>query len=213
MRQIIELVWKIIRALPLSLLVLWIHPKSFLVKVGWYESFRKNRPIDKNGAPIPWFTYPTLYFLDNKLDGIFRLFEYGSGYSTLWFSRKVKEVVSVENDAIWKESLSKSLTSNVELVYKKNPEDFINEIKNRGQFDIVVIDGIERVKCCFACLDNLNPDGIIIWDDSEREDFKEAWLYLNSLGFREITFSGLKPALFIISQTSILYRQHNILGI
>jgi hypothetical protein len=213
MMKIIEFMWKAIRALPSGPLVLWIHPKSFLVKVGWYKSFRKNRPIDRNGRPIPWFTYPALYFLDNRLDGIFRLFEYGSGYSTLWFSKKVKEVVSVENDANWKESLSKSIPSNVELVYKGNPEDFISEIKNHGQFDIVVIDGIERVKCCFACLDNLNSDGIIIWDDSDREDFREAWLFLNSLGFKEIIFNGLKPASFIISQTSILYRHQNIFGI
>src|SRR5215470_6163569 len=49
---------------------------------------------------LPWLTYPAIRFLANRLQGR-RLFEFGSGSSTLWYADRASEVYSIENDGEW----------------------------------------------------------------------------------------------------------------
>ncbi|PZS10133.1 MAG: FkbM family methyltransferase, partial [Chloroflexi bacterium] len=65
-------------------------------KVGWQRSVRTGLPVGPDGEAIPWFSYPALAWLDAVVTGSERVFEFGSGNSTVWFSRRVAEVVSVE---------------------------------------------------------------------------------------------------------------------
>jgi protein-L-isoaspartate O-methyltransferase len=58
--------------------------------------------------------YSVVEFLRQRLTKNMLLFEYGSGYSTLFFSKLVKKVVSVEYDKDWYERMSKEgLNENV----------------------------------------------------------------------------------------------------
>lgn len=74
--------------------------ESYLVKNGWLNKF----PCDEFG-PTPWFTYPAIAFLKDIVSPKMRVFEYGSGYSTMFFNARAKEVVSVEHDPIWAQQL------------------------------------------------------------------------------------------------------------
>jgi 16S rRNA A1518/A1519 N6-dimethyltransferase RsmA/KsgA/DIM1 with predicted DNA glycosylase/AP lyase activity len=58
--------------------------------------------------------YNVIALLDDRLDSDMRVFEYGSGFSTLYFAERVSSVVSVEYDQQWIEKLSTNLPSNVE---------------------------------------------------------------------------------------------------
>lgn len=67
----------------------------------------------------PWITFAAIRFLERILTRRMRVFEYGSGGSTLFFSRRAGEVISVEHDPSWWENVLERIRSrdhvNVEL--------------------------------------------------------------------------------------------------
>lgn len=69
---------------------------AYLQPRGWFNDY----PCDEDG-PTAWMTYPAIEFLKDIISKEHRVFEYGSGYSTAFFSRLAAEVVSVEHDSAW----------------------------------------------------------------------------------------------------------------
>ena len=56
---------------------------------------------DKLNRPIPWYTYAAIDYLDQLDFSEKRVFEYGSGNSTLYWSQRCKAVVAVEHSEEW----------------------------------------------------------------------------------------------------------------
>ena len=54
---------------------------------------------------MPWITFAAITYLKQVLSPDMRVFEYGTGGSTLFFARRVAEVISVEHDPVWYEQL------------------------------------------------------------------------------------------------------------
>ena len=79
---------------------------GYLVDMGWFNSFKSSKPVDKEGSPIPWFSYPAVEFLSKRLNNRMTVFEFGSGNSTLFFSDRVNQVVSVEHNKDWYDKIS-----------------------------------------------------------------------------------------------------------
>src|SRR5262245_28763699 len=52
-------------------------------------------------AQVPWLTFGAVRFLESRLASTQRVFEYGSGGSTLFLARRVEQVISVEHDVRW----------------------------------------------------------------------------------------------------------------
>ncbi|HPS74615.1 MAG TPA: hypothetical protein PLD52_10020 [Bacteroidales bacterium] len=102
-----EFIWNFIRGFRLGPVMLFIHPQSALTKRGWWRSFHKKLVVDKNNLPIPWWTYPFIDFLIPRLSGEFCVLEFGSGSSTIWLSRFVKQVISVEDHEEWAKKIEK----------------------------------------------------------------------------------------------------------
>src|SRR4030095_1446538 len=50
---------------------------------------------------LPWFSYGAIEFLENYLQNETRVFEFGSGGSTLFFAQRAQSVVAVEDNAHW----------------------------------------------------------------------------------------------------------------
>lgn len=63
---------------------------------GWLRSYREGVPVRRSGEPIPWYTYSAIAFLDERLPGDATVFEFGAGYSTLWYAARCSRVVAVE---------------------------------------------------------------------------------------------------------------------
>src|SRR5437762_2857857 len=82
---------------------------------GWLRSFREERCVDAEGRPLPWLTYPAIEFLAARVRPEMRVFEYGSGQSTLWWAARVRQVISCEHDPAWAERLRDQLPANVTL--------------------------------------------------------------------------------------------------
>lgn len=208
-----NIVWKTVRGLGLGGLVLQYYPNSFLRNAGWFRSFREWQSVDAAGRPLPWLTYAFLHFFEPRLNPDFRMFEYGCGFSTMWYAARVKNIVAVENNAFWAEKVTTQLPSHGKVVLREDPDAYVNEVRNHPKFDIIVIDGVFRERCWEPALESLLPEGVIVWDNSDREDFDTGYQHLQAYGFRELPFYGLSPSDFVATRTSVLYRSANCLKI
>ena len=200
-----------------GLLSVWhiLRSDSFLVRKGWFRSYRNNAPMDRDGKPLPWISYSMINFLEGRLTKNMKVFEYGAGQSTLWFSSKVGSVVSLEHSEDWYELINNKLPSNCELhCHSLEDGSYQNKILEYEKvFDVVLIDGRERVKTLKNCISALKDDGVIVFDNSDRLRYKEGIQKIKEQGFRRIDFYGMGPTDAVSFATSILYRDKNCFDI
>lgn len=177
---------------------------------------------------VPWWTYRAVDVVEAWLSARsrpIRVFEYGSGASTLWLSRRADEIITVEHHRGFAEHMAPILAAqgNIELrivepVKSGSPavpshkeghggldfSDYVAAIDStEGSFDVVVIDGRAREACLRAALPRLAPDGIIVFDNSRRLRYRKA---IRTAGVHERRLPGLTPTLPYPEQTSILTR-------
>ncbi len=153
--------------------------------------------IRKYGKESPWLTPASIEVLDKVLNREMTGLEYGSGRSTLFFSARLGNLISVEHDKLWHTQIAALLIDkdlkNVE--YKLIPPHkseskstieirdlsaFDFEISNYNDyfsfiidlpddhFDFIIIDGRARVECSKRVVGKLKSGGIFILDNSER---------------------------------------------
>ncbi|GIV40528.1 MAG: hypothetical protein KatS3mg033_2328 [Thermonema sp.] len=187
--------------------------QSGLKDLGWFRSFYTKRSEDAAGHPIPWFTYSAYLFLDPRLQAHFRVFEYGSGSSTLYFAQKVAQVYSVEHHPSWAQQMQAKLPPNASVLYCL-PEDYPTAIRQaQATFHLIVVDGILRNECIRQAVNFLTEDGVIIVDNSNRSEYREALSWLCAQGFRRLDFYGMAPIGTELSCTSFFYKELNCLNI
>jgi len=190
---------------------------NYLKPKGWFESKFKRMPVDKTGDPIPWFTYASIFFINQKLVGkSFSVFEFGSGNSTLFFASRVKNIVSIEYDESYFNKISEKLLEHENVTYNLATlgKDYYQQILNyKNEFEVIIIDGRERNLCAKNCLEALTDNGIIIWDNSDRKNYSEGYKFLQDNGFKKIDFMGHGPISTKEWQTSIYYRDGNCFDI
>jgi predicted O-methyltransferase YrrM len=194
--------------------VLW--KTGALADYGWFRSFRARRSIDAEGKPVPFMSYPAIEFLARRVQPDISVFEYGSGASTVWWASRVKNVISVEHDETWYRDVLQQIPSNVtlEFVALEPGGAYCRRAVEQGRtFDVVILDGRDRVNCARSAIEALNPRGVIVWDDSERERYAEGQQTLRARGFRKLEFIGIGPIEPVKKETSIFYRPDNCLGI
>lgn len=69
---------------------IWRNFKTLGFEYGQLRTMEKWECVDKDGNSIPWFTYPAIEYLSHlDLSGC-SVFEYGSGFSTLFWLQRVK---------------------------------------------------------------------------------------------------------------------------
>jgi hypothetical protein len=190
--------------------------KGYLATIGWFTAFDTKQAVDADGQPLPWVTYSFIDFIKTRLNKDLSIFEYGSGNSTLFYAKHVKNVVSVEHDEAWFNKIVKEKAENAEMIFTALEKDgeYSQKAKLLGEkFDIIIVDGRDRVNCCKHSVDALSTNGVIVLDDSERDFYNEARVFLIAKGFKELSFSGISPGMFYNKATSIFYKTDNCLGI
>ena len=167
---------------------------------------------------LPWFAYAAIDFLKAYLQKETRVFEFGSGGSTLFFARHCKSVTSVENNAQWCEIVAAKLgrrgIKNVDLrhvpVAFTTEEtfavcDYLRAVR-QYIFDVIVVDGTEwtsnvRPICFCAAEEQIKAGGIIVVDDSWRyRQLRE----MNRAQRLEI-FESVGPARFGVTSTDVYF--------
>ena len=196
--------------------LLSFNHKGYLRDIGWFKAFDTRSPVDELGDPIPWVTYSFIDFIKGRLNKQHTVFEFGSGNSTFFYAKNAGIVVSVEHDKSWYDKIVSTKPENSEMIYceLKRGGDYANmPVKLGEKFDIIIVDGRDRVNCCMRSIDALSPNGVVVLDDSEREKYRPAVEFLSKNGFKRIPFSGISPGLFYLKSTSVFYRDDNCLGI
>ncbi|MHB8464490.1 MAG: O-methyltransferase [Acidimicrobiales bacterium] len=176
--------------------------KRILIDHGYLRAARDGLSVDRTGSPVPWYTFPAVEFLSGLDFSGRRVFEYGSGGSTLWWAARAGEVVAVENDPGWYERVRPQLDSQrVTYVLATERDPYVNAIAAQGEFDVVVVDGFWRGRCAEVAHHCLREGGMFILDNSEW--FPEVTAMLRSADLIEIDFSGFGPLADHSSTTSI----------
>lgn len=138
------------------------------VQYGQYKTMNKETSVDRDNEPIPWFTYPAIEYLKQLDLSEKSVFEYGSGNSTLFWAKRCKNLVSIEDDQDWYNKIKDKLPEKV--TYKLCPEQLsyscsINEFPET--FNVIIIDGNHRHQCALEAIKKLDDDGFIILDNSD----------------------------------------------
>lgn len=195
---------------------LFTHPDSYLRTTGYLTSLQRQWPVDAAGQPLPFLNYPTLALLRTRLSPTFKLLEFGSGYSTAFFSRHVGSVTSVEHEASWLDRVRQLVKpqTNVNLLHRPLGPDYTEAAATAGgPFHLILVDGRLRHQCALASLPYLTSDGVLLWDDSSRDRYQPGIAEIQAAGFRALRLEGLKPAGLGTDETTLLYRDGNCLGL
>jgi len=125
---------------------------------------------------IPWIVPGAFAFLQQSVSSNWRVFEWGSGGSTLWFAANCAEIVSVESDPEWKRKVEtllaeRALEERATIIHltRETPEYHLQiSIFPDSYFDLVYVDGVreERNACIDAALRKIRPGGWLMVDNT-----------------------------------------------
>lgn len=163
---------------------------------GHLESCRQLECRDAQGNPLPWYTYPAIDFLRGLDTTGMRVFEYGCGFSTLFWASKALSVVSVDDDKLWVEKVSSTMPANVSLNLVQDAPRYIDAINDiaigRGEsFDIVIIDAKHRYETARSAVSHVAPGGMLILDNADW--YPETAAMLGASGMARIDMIGFGP--------------------
>ncbi len=177
---------------------------SLLFGYGQWKTCFTHKPTDANGAPIPWFTYPAIEYLEGIDLSEVVIFEFGSGYSTRYWSKRSRRVVAVEDNLVWADEVQKKLGTNALLISVKSNKEYTAAISLHGEmYDVIVIDGTDRFECANAVEGRLREGGFVILDDAEKHP--DAAAVLRSFDLIEVDFAGFAPVVSYTKTTSFFF--------
>ncbi|MBD2209280.1 class I SAM-dependent methyltransferase [Nostoc linckia FACHB-104] len=187
---------------------------NYLETSGWLNSLSQGKPVNAENRPIPWYTYPAIEFIEDKIKREFLVFEFGGGQSTLWWAERVNQVISVESNQDWYNEIYQQMPHNVHLhldVDEKNYANLILQYPDK-YFDVIIVDGINRNVCLENCLSKLKDNGFIIFDNTDNYRYDSSLQLMFSQGYKRIDFWGLIPGYLYKNCTSIFFQSTEILG-
>jgi predicted O-methyltransferase YrrM len=119
----------------------------------------------------PWLTAHSVellsMLLNKELDvGI----EFGSGRSTLWFSKKLKHLISIEDNLTWYKKINRKINeqniNNIEYKFidsKIYAAQALNYPDN--YFGFCLVDGPDRALCTLNVLKKIKLGGVLVIDN------------------------------------------------
>jgi hypothetical protein len=186
-----------------------LTPLLFTLRSGHWRSAVLGRPVNRRGAPVPWYTYPAIDFLSHQSLSGRRVLEFGAGHSTLWWAARAKRVVAFEDSPEWFRRLQRDLPANVELHFVSKWLEGIEALLPAEPFDVIAIDGLDRFLSARLSLRLMAPDGAILLDDSEGGWGEQGYPILDLFrgqGFQRIDFHGYAPGVIRPHCTSVFFR-------
>lgn len=123
------------------------------------------------GLVFPWYTKS---FLDELVKWDLSdktVFEYGAGASTIWWAMKVHRLFAVESSDLFCRAIDQKKIANLKVWHEPNPSTYPHAAfwpQLNFQFDIIIIDGIERDACVIPALQSLRHGGKLIIDNYDQ---------------------------------------------
>ena len=150
-------------------------------------SITNNSPLE---LELPWWSLSAIREMEKHLNHTHRIFEWGSGGSTVFLTKRCKELTTIEHAADWFEEVEailkeQEITNSLLHLHEINLENekaflaspYANALQSTH--DIIIIDGEDhfgpestwsaRESCFYLAEDWVSKDGgLIIVDDSWR---------------------------------------------
>lgn len=179
----------------------------------------------------PWLPYLTTEFIKSIKPQ--RVFEWGSGESTLFFAQYVRHLVSIEHDQEWYNKIKPQLPAWVDYQYipyelgeigpdKSDPchyksgstqlgpvnfRNYASAIDEYEFFDLILIDGMARASCISHAISHVQAGGYLVIDNTGDRPYyldKTQELFGNyESGWEKITFMGYGPILDYKWETTV----------
>jgi predicted O-methyltransferase YrrM len=144
-----------------------------------------------NAVRLPHWPPLIVEYVHGILVNTMRVFEFGSGASSIWLAKRAGSVTSVEHDDRWLVAVGDMAPHNLKLV--KAPLPYHEEINEAGgEFDLIVVDGRDRVNCVSAAIPRLKDGGYLLLDDSHRGRYYKATMAMTMRDWPCITGSMVK---------------------
>lgn len=113
-----------------------------------------------------------------------RVLEFGSGGATKFLLNLGAKVVAVEHHKGWADAVmvaaqQKGLSDQLTLLLREQPySGVVAEFENDMMFDILLVDGRDRMDCLRGALPFVRPGGLVLVDDSQRMRYWPAFQIL-----------------------------------
>lgn len=180
------------------------------------------RPLD---LELPWWSYGAIRHFGAFLQSTHRVFEFGSGGSSLFTARRAATVLSVEHDPAWHRLVTglarQRGLGNLTCELHQLADDLLATFQNSpfcqrvtsGSWDAIIIDchcgfqagpyGVIRPAAFAAALPQVSPGGCIVLDDS--------WMYPELLrprpGWSIRDYIGTGPCRYGVTSTAVFRRE------
>lgn len=184
------------------------------LRFGWDRGFWRSafacRALDRHGNPIPWLTYPALAWLESVDFSTQRVLEFGAGSSTLWWAQRAAAVVAIEEDPSWLAALAAPLRGRANVRLLSASPRTAPDLAGPA-FDVVIIDGGDRLAAAHQALDRVSATGIVVLDNAEvswspdGRGFPILDLFAQR-GWSRVDFHGFAPGTARPHCTSVFFR-------
>ncbi len=189
----------------------FLTPFYFAYSTGHFRSSLHSKALDKTGLPLPWYTYPAIQQLQTKSFAGRSVLEFGAGQSTLWWARKAASIVSFEANADWYHLIRTQLPANAAVhLADAGLTDFEELVPTGSRFDVIVVDGLDRLVAATKSFQRLTEGGVLILDNSEgywgpRGTYPIVDL-LHNAGYARVDYYGFSAANILPHCTSFFFR-------
>jgi hypothetical protein len=190
----------------------------------WFPRWMRSQRRTSLDDALPWITYEAQRALERILTPEMRVFEYGTGGSTLFLAPRVAELVSVEHDPDWHAKVQARVGNRSELMLvpptDEAPGDYASTDKRDqgrsfrayaetidrfpdGYFDLLLIDGRARSSCFRHGRAKVRAGGWILLDNSDRPEYASVISAAREAGWAEQRCAGPSGYTPYFSQTTI----------
>lgn len=182
-------------------------------------------------SSVPWLPYLVTDYIKQLKPQ--RVFEWGSGESTLFFLSLGAEVISIEHDAEWYGKIGERLfqlsmedchvvpyhdgtigSNPANPIHYKSASTELGEVNFKkyasiidaykgSKFDLILVDGMARASCLYHAASHVAENGCIILDNAERDYYMQNVAFLFE-GWERILFEGYGPILDYQWKTLVL---------
>lgn len=100
---------------------------------------------------------------------------------------------------------------NIKIIFQniENNNLYAKAIQTETEnFDIIIVDGKIRNICVQNSISKLSENGVLILDDSFREDYKTSFEFMKNNGFKYLNFWGMTPVISTKSCTTVFYKNN-----
>jgi len=134
---------------------------------------------------LPYMTNDEIVDLVSYLTRDTEMLEIGGGNSTIFLSKLVKRLVTIEHNLEWSKTIENRIKNskidwtlhvvepNWSQIHPFQPaengqfDNYVNFIStlDDNQFDVILVDGRDRVRCTLQSIPKLKKDGVILIHD------------------------------------------------